>query len=62
MKGLDNLYLVVDINEEMCIYFEGTKEECENFLKDDVTKEVFEVGAISAQIISAEEYNRRFSE
>jgi len=54
------MYLVVDTKEEMCIYFEGTKEECENFLKDAVTEEVFEVGNISARIVTAEEYNAKY--
>lgn len=54
------MYLVVDNNDDMCIYFEGTEEECKEFLKNPVSEEIFGKGNIKAHIETTEQYNAKF--
>ena len=58
-KGGDNMYLVTDT--DLCIYFQGTEEECKEFLKNPVSEEIFEKGNITAHIESIEQYNAKFN-
>lgn len=53
------MYLVVDDNDDS-VYFEGTKEECEDFFRNPVTEEIFDVGNISAHIETVKQYNAKF--
>lgn len=53
------MYLVTDT--DLCIYFQGTEEECKEFLQNPVSKEIFEKGHITAHIETIEQYNAKLN-